>query len=181
MNNEQTKCPPCGGTGWRISNWAHGLNYRCEKCKGTGLISETLAQLEADAVPPAAGSRASAREPQSPDRSASGEAQSGAFTEASERWREGLEAIVCPYCETEMQDSEDWGYPDMKWSEVGQCPHCEKEFGWSRDVNPRYSVCKLAGEASDASATKPGVEATRPARNAELADRGAETSTRKTQ
>ena len=30
------RCAPCGGTGWRISNWAQGLSYQCNECDGTG-------------------------------------------------------------------------------------------------------------------------------------------------
>lgn len=28
-------CQKCGGTGWRVSNWARGLSYRCQDCAGS--------------------------------------------------------------------------------------------------------------------------------------------------
>jgi hypothetical protein len=36
QTTETRKCPTCGGTGWRTSKWASGLDYRCTKCEGTG-------------------------------------------------------------------------------------------------------------------------------------------------
>ena len=125
----------------------------------------TPAQGQPDGEPHTGGRDSVRNRASQPGPFAVGEAQSGASTETSERWREGLEAIVCPYCETEMEDSEDWGCPDMNWSEVGQCPHCEKEFGWSRDINPRYSVCKLVGVATDAPTTEPRSQGDSPAAN----------------
>jgi len=53
---------------------------------------------------------------------------------------EHRDCIVCPHCGHEMDDSEEWGYPDVEWDEPGQCPMCEGEFQWSRFISVTYTT-----------------------------------------
>lgn len=63
-----------------------------------------------------------------------------------ERLRRESEApirIVCPHCNEEMEDSQEWGCPDTDWEEDGQCPYCEGEFRWARTLHHcTYTVTK---------------------------------------
>ena len=43
--------------------------------------------------------------------------------------------IICPHCNQEMEDSEEWGCYDTDWEEDAQCPYCEKEFRWKRTLH----------------------------------------------
>jgi hypothetical protein len=60
---------------------------------------------------------------------------------------EHRETIVCPHCGHEHEDSQDWGCPDVEWTEPGQCAHCEGEFEWSRDITVTYSTRAKAANA----------------------------------
>lgn len=59
MSDEKHKCPGCDGRGWFIMKHSV-INGRCDKCKGTGFVSMSVAESpEADRGPRNASDRAS--------------------------------------------------------------------------------------------------------------------------
>jgi DNA-directed RNA polymerase subunit RPC12/RpoP len=67
-------------------------------------------------------------------------------------WRD---AVTCPYCGHEHEDSRDMGCPDMDWTEETECAMCEKTFEWSRLTTTQYLTRPVAGEGDSGNDSEP--------------------------
>lgn len=68
-------------------------------------------------------------------------------------WRD---EITCPHCGYEAMESYDWGCPDVDWTEVTECPQCEKQFEWTRLKTVQYLALPVAGVGGEDVESKPG-------------------------